>query len=313
LVILVPLDNISAYHAARKELCQLHDEVISAQQGRDAAQERFDRLERPAQEIEKAIVAHAAEKASYDHQVVSWYESGCIGQRPVTPPSLLLAEHRIGEIRRDIGASTPTLEAARQALDEQNRILGSLAVRKQSAIYRVIVEDCREHLHSRAVPAMIASLMELSIPETLAAELRGVGVRDPEALSAAHTVEQLLVETRQSVAVRGDLQSARAFISALAQDPQSELPAPQPGEIEVVELEPRTIKPAEDGSVHINRSNPEAEAPQPISEGWWPNPAVDPNGAWRHLHPDPIWSSLTSEVLSPASAMSEEQGANTAN
>jgi hypothetical protein len=292
----MPLDTVSA--SARAELVAVNVEIAVVTADRDAALQAVERFERPAGEVQIARAEYAASKQAYDAQVVSWYEGGCIGDRPSAPLELLRLEHQIGDLTRNLGAVESALEAARSALDEQNRILGALAARKQSATYRVIVEVCREHLQRRCVPAMIASLMELSIPQALAAELGGIGVRDPDAMSAARTIEQLIVETRQRVAVRGDQHQARDFISALTQDPHAQLPAPHQGDIEIVELEPRTIKPLEDYSRFINRGEPEAAEPDPFVPAW----------------PDPLWDSAEGDVADrAAAAASEGEEPNTAN
>ena len=48
---------------------------------------------------------------------------------------------------------------------------------------------------------MIASLMELSVVEALAAELRGMGIHEPEALSAARTIDQLIIDDTDGTSI----------------------------------------------------------------------------------------------------------------
>ena len=46
------------------------------------------------------------------------------------------------------------------------------------------------------------------------------------------------------------------------------------------------MKPAEDGSRFINRGVDISN--EPPSLPGWPNPAIDPDGAWWHFNPNPI-------------------------
>src|SRR5215469_11679315 len=120
----MPLDTIAA--SARAELVAVNVEIASAMADRDAALQAVERFERPAGEVQIARAEYAASKQAYDAQVVSWYEGGCIGDRPEAPLELLRLEHQIGDLTRSLGAVEDRLEAARSALDEKNRIVGAL-------------------------------------------------------------------------------------------------------------------------------------------------------------------------------------------
>jgi hypothetical protein len=141
------------------------------------------------------------------------------------------------------------------------------------------------------VPALTSMLAEFAVIESLATELRTRGVTEPEAMSASHEISRLIRIARQSTAVRGNLSAAKAFIDTIAVDPLAEIP--DPGDPIVEHLEPRIEKPMIDGSQFLNRGdngdNGDNGSPQPVEDAM-PNPAIDPDGAWRHMHPDPIWA-----------------------
>jgi len=89
-------------------------------------------------------------------------------------------------------------------------------------------------------------------------------------------------------------------MSALAEDPHAQFPAPDQAGVEIVELEPRTIKPMADWTQFINRSVPEAAEPDPFLPAW-PNPVADP-----------LWGSPASEAADPTDDASEGEAPNTA-
>jgi len=78
----------------------------------------------------------------------------------------------------------------------------------------------------------------------------------------------------------------------LAEDPQAQLPAPHQGDIEIVELEPRTIKPLEDYSRFINRGEPEAAEPEPFVPALSDPMPGDPV-------PGPVFGPMPDETLPP--------------
>jgi hypothetical protein len=239
----MPLDSIPAYHA-RDELRRLNEEIAAVTADRDEAQQAADRLEKPTRLLAEAQQAYAAEKTLYDVVVVIWYENGaCSGPRPQPSPMMLELERQIRTLRQDIGASESHLQTARDALDGANARLGQLGLQHRSATYRAVAEAVADHLHTRATPAMVASLMELSVAESLAAELRRIGANEPEASSAAREIERRIFETRSSVAVRGNMTAAAEFIAAIAGDPLAELPALHDAEV----LDYRTAGDTADG------------------------------------------------------------------
>jgi chromosome segregation ATPase len=250
----VPLDGAGS---ARQDLRRLNAEFEAATIERDEAQRAVDRLSLPVTNLDKAIADLTAVRSEYERRISAWYADGCPDRRPDEPADLAALENNVRQLTGDGNAARPALADAQSALDERNALLGALGLQKASAIYRAAAEASGEHLRIRAREAMIASLMELAVAESLAAELRLIGVREPEALSAARNIERLMNETRQSVAVRPDTLTAKAFLAELAENPAAELVAPQ--NTEIVHLEPRTIKPMEDGSVYINRGPPEPE------------------------------------------------------
>jgi len=235
----LPLDAASS--TARDELRRISEEIaITSTAERDEAQRRFDRMQLPTLELDKAKTDLTALGAEYDAQIAAWYADDCAGHRPAEPTELMELENAVRRLTQDSTASRPSLEAARTALDEANVRFGRLHQQKQSAVYRAVVEAAVQHLHSRALPAMVASLQELAVAKTLAAELRRIGVSEPEALSAAHEIERNIFETRSSIAVRGNMTAATAFIAAIADDPMAELPVPQ---AEIVRLDPPVMRP----------------------------------------------------------------------
>jgi hypothetical protein len=254
----MPLDDTEA--SARQELSRLNRELETATADRDEAQRQVDRLGRPAANLDKAIADLTAVRSEYDRQISAWYGSGCPGCRPDEPSDLAALEQVVRQLTGDGNASRPALEAAQNALDERNRILGSLGARKASALHRCVSEAVKEYLERECRPAMVASLCKLSAVDSLVRELNRVGVREPEALSAGRAIEQQLFVTRSSLAVRGDMAAAKAFLAELAGNPMAEIPAPQHAEI--VHVDPPVIKPAEDGAKYLNRG-PVEEPPEP--------------------------------------------------
>jgi hypothetical protein len=266
----MPLDGIGS--SARQELSRLNSEIASATADRDEAQRQVNRLERPTALLAEAVQEHAAEKVAHDAAVVVWYQGGAIGSRPAPSPAMLELERRIGELHQDVGASGDALKSAQTALDAQNAHLGQLALARQSALYRSAAEAAGAFLETECKPAMIASLAKLAVIESLAAELRRLGTREPAAMSVSRDLDKMLMATRQSVAVRGDLQSAVDFLDALSRDPAAVLSVPQT--FEAVELPDRSVKPMEDGTKYLNRGPVEAP-PEPVfptdfgqPEGW---------------------------------------------
>jgi hypothetical protein len=252
---------------SRHELSRLNSEIASAIAERDEAQRQVDRLERPTALLAEVTHEYAVAKAAHDAAITRWYEGGCVGYRPSSPTPMLELERKIGELRHDVGASDGALQTAREALGEQNA-----RGQKASATYRAAAEAVIERVRTKAHEAMIESLRQLLAPESVAAELSRIGVRDPEALSAARSIQQAIFVARSSLAVRADPQLAADFLQRLGGDPYAELPAPQ--HAEVVHVDPPIIKPMEDGTKHLNRGPPEP-TPGPVfptdfgqPEGW---------------------------------------------
>jgi hypothetical protein len=130
---------------------------------------------------------------------------------------------------------------------------------------------------------MIEATRHLSVVESLAKELRdrGSGAEpDAEARSAAAMISEAIAVARGSVALRGDIEAARAFLNELAGNPEAELP--DPGEPNIEYTKPVRLGPTP--------TIPHApiEEPQPVPDAW-PNPAIDPDGAWHRMHPSPVW------------------------
>jgi hypothetical protein len=98
-------------------------------------------------------------------------------------------------------------------------------------------------------------------------------------MSASREIDRLITIARQSTAVRGNLDVAKAFIDAIAADPMAEIP--DLGEPNVEHLEPRIEKPMPDGSQYINRGiDVSNETLLPITPEL-NNPALDPTAAHR--------------------------------
>jgi chromosome segregation ATPase len=256
---LMPLDDAGT--SARAELAAINRELETATANRDEAQRQVDRLGRPAANLDKAIADLTVVRAAYDARISAWYADGCApGPRPDEPTGLAALEQAVRQLTGDGAASRPAAEAAQSVLDEQNARLGPLAAQKTSATYRSAAEAAKEYLERECRPAMVESLRRLSAVESLVRELNRLGVRAPMALSAARQIEQQLFVTRSSLAVRGDMAAAKAFLAELAGNPMAEIPAPQHAEI--VHVDPPVIKPAEDGTKYLNRG-PVEEPPEP--------------------------------------------------
>jgi len=285
--------SLDAAYPSRQELIALNKRLTKATAARDAAQESYDRLERPTRLLTDVSREHAAEKALHDAAIVVWYESGCPGVRPDVPSRMIELERQLGDLRRDLGASAIALEIAASGLQAANEHLAEQQVRQRGALYGAAVEAARDRLQRYATPAMIEAMLQLSVIEALTAELRRQP--HPEALNASRKIDEMIKVARASIGVRCDLDPARRFFAELERNPEAELV--DIGAPTIEHLEAPVMRPVEDGSQHINRG-PVEEA-QPVPRDWWPNPALDPDEAWRHFHPNPIWSSLTSETLEP--------------
>ena len=83
--------------SARDELSAVNELLGEATAARNAAQQAYDRLEKPAALLDEAVEALAVEESVYKAELVAWYSNGCIGLRPAVPPSLEAAERRVGE------------------------------------------------------------------------------------------------------------------------------------------------------------------------------------------------------------------------
>jgi hypothetical protein len=151
----MPFDGNSP---VRAELIALSEAILSATGERDEAQAAYDRLEKPAHQLTEAMQEYATEKALYDGRIVAWYEGSCPGARPEPTIRMLELDRKLGELRRDIGASDGALASARSALDAANVRRGELQQRHASAMHRTVVEVAREHLEHRCIPAMVNSL-----------------------------------------------------------------------------------------------------------------------------------------------------------
>jgi hypothetical protein len=266
--------------AARQELSRLNSEIAGAIADRDEAQRQVARLETPTALLAEVTHEYAVAKAAHDAMVVAWYQGGAIGSRPAPSPAMLELERRIGELHQDVGASGDALQGARSALAARNARLATLAAEKASAHSRATAEAAAERLSDRAIPALTTGLVELSVIQGIAVVLAELGRNDPEARSEARALEERIAAARQSIGVKPDLDAARAWIAALAGDPN--LPVPDPVGAEVVRLEPRALRPLEDGTKFLNRGEPEPPTKPTFStefgqpEGW---AFVPPRGA----------------------------------
>jgi hypothetical protein len=257
---------------ARAELARLAEQLETATADRDAAQRQVDRLSLPVTELDKAIANLGQLRAAYNVEISSWYASGCPGgpaARPAEPSDLCALERAVSQLTGDGNASRPALEASQAALDARNAHLSQLALARQSALLRSAGEAALQRLRDRAIPALTAGLVELSAIEGIAAVLDELGRNDPEARSEARAIVEQIAAVRQSIAVKADLDAARAFIAALADNP--DLPVPDPVRAEIVPLEPRTIKPMESGERFLNRGEPEL-SPEPVFETQYGQP-----------------------------------------
>jgi hypothetical protein len=258
---------------------QARAELARASEQFAVARDELDRAQRPAQRL-AAVLAEltAAEqrlvelRAKDEAELAQWLAGGADGPRPSPSDETLVAEQRLARLSRDAGAARSALPGLQAEVDAQNARLGSLAAQRQSALFRSATEAAREYLVQQCRPAMIESLRRLSAVESLVRELNRSGISQPEALSAGREIEQQLFVTRSSLAVRGDMAAAKAFLAELAGNPMAEIPAPQ--NAEVVHVDPPVIKPMEDGSVYINRGLAEP-SPEPVfptnfgaAEGW---------------------------------------------
>jgi hypothetical protein len=220
-------------------------------------------------------------RSEYDRRISAWYADGCPGCRPDESADLAALENTVRQLTQDGNASRPALADAQSALDEQSARLGSLGLQKTSALFRAAAEAAGAFLETECRPAMIASLLKLGVIENLAAELRRIGIRDPEAMSVSRDLDKMLLAARQSVAVRGSQHPAADFLARLGQDPTATLSVPQEGDFEVVELADRSIKRMEDGTRYLNRGLAEP-SPEPTFETSFGQPAgwafVPPQG-----------------------------------
>jgi hypothetical protein len=132
----MPLD---AAYPSRQELIALNEHLAEATAARDAAQESYDRLERPTRLLTDVSREYAAEKAVHDAAIVVWYQSGCPGVRPDVPSRMVELERQLGDLRGDLSASAIALEIAASGLQAANEVLAELFHPTQSGP----IQDCR--------------------------------------------------------------------------------------------------------------------------------------------------------------------------
>ena len=101
-------------------------------------------------------------------------------------------------------------------------------------LYRAALEAARDRLQRYATPAMVEAMLQLSVIEALAAELRSRP--DPEAHSASHKLAEMIRVARASIGIRCDLDPARRLLVELEKNPEAEFRDIGKPQIETLEV-----------------------------------------------------------------------------
>jgi hypothetical protein len=103
---------------------------------------------------------------------------------------------------------------------------------------------------------MVEAMLQLSVVEALAAELRS-----RRELNVSHQIDEMIRITRASIGIRCDLDPARRFLAELEKNPEAELLDLGSPAIETLEVP--IMRPLEDGSIYVNRG-PAEEVSEPV-------------------------------------------------
>jgi hypothetical protein len=242
---------------ARAELARLNAAIAVRRVEYEDARKLVDAWRGPTSElalVEAQLVELCAQR---DAARDEWNALGCPGDPPREPTDIVTLERARARLRDRLDANEAVVQAAAGMAERAQHLLASLDADQRSAYLRAIVEAVRERLESHAFQAMAAATAELVALQTIAVVLANPA--DAEATSVSRQIDELILVARRSIAVRGDLDAAQRFLTALLADPTAQIP--DPGEPIVEHVDPGIPRGgAPDGSAYLNRgANPTFE------------------------------------------------------
>jgi hypothetical protein len=202
----MPLDTIS--NSARAALAAINAQLAEATAIRDEAQQVYDRLAPAAERLEGLVGEHQVElRAMIDGSVsVGTYTDRLLRSNELSAEITALRS----EVDLDV------VRAARTARDQANEHLAELSNRHTAVLYGAAEEAARDWVQRYATPALIQGLLQLSVVQALAVELRGRGE-----LNVSYGLDEMIRVARDSIGVRGDREVARRLLAELAKNPEA--------------------------------------------------------------------------------------------
>jgi hypothetical protein len=220
----------AALPPARAELARINAQIAAVKAQRDEAQRLLDQWQGPESELALVETQLQELRAQRERDRAAWNERGCPGDPPADPPDLLTLERARARLRDRLGANDNALAAAAGVAQRVQERLAALSLQKRSAHLRAALEACRERLDGHGIAAIIASLSELAVLQSIVTVLGNQ--RDPESVAVSREIDQMIAIARRSYGVRGELEAAQCFLEELASDPAAQIPDPAPPIVE---------------------------------------------------------------------------------
>lgn len=208
----------SALHHARLELLTLNDQLEQANGALARANEPCARLRLLADDLTRAEQKVVSQRSRYDETVGRWIASGCKGDRPECPPSLIASERELAEKAVDARAAKSALpdHEAVAALAAQH--VRDLGVRRSKAHILAAVDAAREYC---------AAHFRLAFSHYRASENRLRNLEDALALGGHHggadQIRQMIAVVKSAPDPQADIPAGQNFLRALLADPSAEL------------------------------------------------------------------------------------------
>jgi len=243
---------------ARAELARINAEIAVRRVENEDARKLVDVWRGPTSELATVEAQLAAQREQRDAARDEWNAQGCPGDPPVEPTDLISLERARARLRDRLDANEAVVAAAVGRAERAQHLLAELEADQGSAHLRGAVEAVKERLDTHAIPALITFLGELATAQSISTVLEER--RDPAATSASRAIDEAIILTRRSYAVRGDLDAARRFLGVLLADPSARIPDPAELIVERVDAGiPRSG--VEDGTRWLNRGTEPLPSP----------------------------------------------------